>query len=122
MDSDRKEENDMELNLVFGNAAAMLTLLGVLACMVIIITEMIKDLRWVKNTPTKLVALAVSFVVTMGALLLYLEIREEAFVWWYLAAAFFAAFIVGYVSINGWDTLYEIWERLVEGRGKGRKE
>lgn len=112
----------MELNLVFGNAAAMLTLLGVLACMVIIITEMIKDLRWVKNTPTKLVALAVSFVVTMGALLLYLEIREEAFVWWYLAAAFFAAFIVGYVSINGWDTLYEIWERLVEGRGKGRKE
>lgn len=111
----------MEMNMVVENGATILTVLGVLTFMVMIIVEMIKDLKWVKDMPTKLVALIVSFAVTTGAMLLYLEAQEEAFVWWYLAAAFFAAFIVGYLSINGWDNLYDIWDRLATGSRKDVK-
>lgn len=110
------------IEMIFEQGTAVLMVLGILACMTIVITEMIKDLWFVRNAPTKLVALAVSFVVTAGAMLLYFGLKQEAFVWWYLVAAFFAAFVVGYLSINGWDTLYEIWERLVEGSRKdGRR-
>ena len=111
----------MEINMVFENAATILAVLGVLTFMVMIVVEMIKDFKWVKNIPTKLVALIVSFVVTTGAMLLYLEARSEAFVWWYLVSAFFAAFIVGYLSINGWDNLYDIWDRFVTGSRKDGK-
>lgn len=111
----------MEMNMVFGNTAIILTVVGILTFMVVIIVEMIKDIKWLKDIPTKLLALIVSFCVVAGAMLLYLEALEEAFVWWYLVAAFFAAFIVGHLSINGWDNLYDIWERFVTGSRKDGK-
>lgn len=97
------------------NTFVIMTVLGVLAFIVLIATEMIKDLWFVKKLPTKLTALMVSAVVVVGAMTLYLNMAEKAFVWWYLVAAFFAAFIVGYLSINGWDTLFDIWTRFVPG-------
>lgn len=57
----------------------------------------------------------ISIVVVAGAMVLYLNASHTAFVWWYMVGAFFAAFIVGYLSINGWEALYSIWKRFVPG-------
>ncbi len=96
-----------------GNSFTLLALIGALAALVMIVTEMIKDLWVVSRVPTKLTALIVSLVVVAGAMAVYLNMADIAFQWWYLVVAFFAAFIVGYLSINSWDTLYEIWKRFV---------
>lgn len=104
---------------LLGNSFTLLALIGVLAALVMIVTEMIKDLWAVSRVPTKLTALIVSLVVVSGAMTLYLNMADIAFQWWYLVAAFFAAFIVGYLSMNSWDTLYEIWKRFVPDN-KGR--
>lgn len=98
---------------LFGNSFTLLAVIGMLAALVMIVTEMIKDLWVISRVPTKLTALAVSIVVVAGAMIVYLNAADTAFQWWYLVAAFFAAFIVGYLSINSWDTLYEIWKRFV---------
>lgn len=101
---------------LLGSSFTLLSVIGILAALVMIITEMVKDLWKVSQIPTKLTALAVSFVVVAGAMAIYLNMADIAFQWWYLVAAFFAAFIVGYLSINSWDTLYEIWKRFVPDR------
>lgn len=98
---------------LFGNSFMLLALTGALAALVMIVTEMIKDLWVIGRVPTKLTALVVSFVVVAGAMAACLDMTDTAFRWWYLVAAFFAAFIVGYLSMNSWDTLYEIWRRFV---------
>ncbi|MCX4341791.1 MAG: hypothetical protein OSJ72_19470 [Lachnospiraceae bacterium] len=104
---------------LMGNSFTLLALIGMLAALTMIVTEMIKDLWLVARVPTKLTALAVSLMVIAGAMTVYLNMADMAFQWWYLVAAFFAAFIVGYLSINSWDTLYEIWKRFVPD-SKGR--
>lgn len=101
---------------LLGSSFTLLSVVGVLAALVMIITEMVKDLWKVSQIPTKLTALAVSFAVVAGAMAIYLNMADIAFQWWYLVAAFFAAFIVGYLSINSWDTLYDIWKRFVLDR------
>lgn len=96
-----------------GSSFTLLFIIGILAALTMIITETIKELWVIRKVPTKLTALAVSLVVVTGAMTVYLNMAEMAFEWWYLVVAFFAAFIVGYLSINSWDTLYEIWKRFV---------
>lgn len=104
---------------LMGNSFTLLAIIGILAALTMIVTEMIKDLWLVARIPTKLTALIVSLVVVAGAMIVYLNAADLAFQWWYLVAAFFTAFIVGYLSINSWDTLYEIWQRFVpDSRGK----
>lgn len=104
---------------LLGSSFTLLSIVGMLAALVMIITETIKDLWVVKKIPTKLTALAVSIVVVVGAMIVYLNMAEMAFQWWYLVVAFFAAFIVGYLSINSWDTLHEIWKRFVPDNKRG---
>lgn len=104
---------------LIGDSFTLLALIGALAALTMIVTEMIKDLWVAAKIPTKLTALFVSFVVVAGAMMVYLNAADLAFQWWYLVVAFFAAFIVGYLSINSWDTLYEIWKRFVPDN-KGR--
>lgn len=98
---------------LLGYTLNLLSIVGILAAIVMIITEMVKELGIIKRIPTKLTALVISFVVVISAMIFYLNMAESAFVWWYLIAAFFASFIVGYLSMNGWDALYEIWKRFV---------
>ena len=98
---------------LLGSSFTLLSVIGMLAALVMIITEMVKDLWGISRIPTKLTALAVSIVVVAGAMAVYLNMADLSFQWWYLVAAFFAAFVVGYLSINSWDTLYEIWRRFV---------
>lgn len=104
---------------LLGSSFTLLSIIGMLAALVMIITETIKGLWVVSRIPTKLTALAVSLMVVCGAMVVYLNMAEMAFQWWYLVVAFFAAFIVGYLSINSWDTLYEIWKRFVPDNKRG---
>ncbi|MCM1220439.1 MAG: hypothetical protein NC548_38735 [Lachnospiraceae bacterium] len=93
---------------LLGYTLNFLSVIGILSVLVTIITEMIKNLGPIRRIPTKLTALLISFAVISGAMAAYLNLAGEGFVWWYLIAAFFAAFIVGYLSMNGWDAL-SVW-------------
>lgn len=103
---------------LLGYTLNLLSIIGILTFLVVIITEMIKGFGIIKRIPTKLTALVVALLVIIGAMVLYLNMAGEAFVWWYLVIAFFAAFIVGYLSMYGWDSLSSIWKRCVPSRAE----
>lgn len=100
---------------LFGYTFSILAVIGIFAFIVNIVTEMIKGFGVIKKIPTRITALLVSIVVVFSGMLVYLNYADIAFVWWYAVVSFFAAFIVGYLSIFGWDTLNDAWSRYVPG-------
>lgn len=87
-------------------------ILGVLAFLTALIVQMIKELPGIQKAPTSIVAMAVAFVLTLTAFfggMAYLEIKV---VWYMVAAAVVACFLVWYIAVNGWDKFHELWERF----------
>ena len=93
---------------------AIIGILGALAFMVSLITELLKDMPGLKKMPTKAFVILVSLVVTVAALLIYVAYAHVMLLWYYVALAVFAAFVVAYIAIYGWDTLKELKDRFVK--------
>lgn len=93
---------------------AVVGVLGALAFMVSIITELLKDLPGIKKMPTKAFVILVSLVVTVVALLIYVAYVNAMLLWYYVALAVFAAFVVAYIAMYGWDTLKELKDRFIK--------
>lgn len=93
---------------------AIIGVLGALAFMVSIITELLKDMPGIKKIPTKAFVILVSLVVTVAALLIYVAYAHVMLLWYYVALAVFAAFVVAYIAMYGWDTLKELKDRFVK--------
>lgn len=75
---------------------------GVLAFLVAVIVQVIKELPWLKRIPTSVVALTVSLLLCPLAVVI---------VWYYVFASFIAAFIVYLVATGGWERVAEMWDR-----------
>ncbi|MCI9679910.1 MAG: ribonuclease [Lachnospiraceae bacterium] len=75
---------------------------GVLAFLVAVIVQVIKELPWLKRIPTSVVALTVSLLLCPLAVVI---------VWYYVFASFIAAFIVYLVATGGWERVVEMWQR-----------
>lgn len=101
----------MDLSLIMQYGAYFLTGIGLLACAVAIITQVIKELPGLIQLPTSGVAFAVSLILCPVAVFILCSWMQEPITWYYVFGAFIAAFIVYLVSTGGWDRLYEIWER-----------
>ena len=93
---------------------AIIGVLGTLAFMVSLITELLKDMPGIKKLPTKAFVILVSLVVTVAALLIYVAYAHVMLLWYYVALAVFAAFVVAYIAMYGWDTLKELKDRFVK--------
>ncbi|TGY93456.1 ribonuclease [Petralouisia muris] len=93
---------------------AIIGVLGALAFMVSLITELLKDMPGIKKLPTKAFVILVSLVVTVAALLIYVAYAHAMLLWYYVALAVFAAFVVAYIAMYGWDTLKELKDRFVK--------
>ena len=75
---------------------------GVLALLVAVIVQVIKELPWLKRIPTSVVALTVSLLLCPLAVVI---------VWYYVFASFIAAFIVYLVATGGWERVVEMRQR-----------
>ena len=93
---------------------AVVGILGALAFMVSLITELLKDMPGIKKMPTKAFVILVSLVVTVAALLIYAAYVNAVLLWYYVALAVFAAFIVAYIDMYGWDTLKELKDKFIK--------
>ena len=93
---------------------AVVGILGALAFMVSLITELLKDMPVIKKMPTKAFVILVSLVVTVAALLIYAAYVNAVLLWYYVALAVFAAFIVAYIAMYGWDTLKELKDKFIK--------
>jgi hypothetical protein len=84
------------------SAGTILGIIGILAIIVNIITEVLKSIV-PANFPTKALVLIVSFVVTLLFVLIFCIISFQT-----IALGIVGSFIVAFISMYGWDTLKEI--------------
>ncbi|WP_418539851.1 hypothetical protein [Massilistercora timonensis] len=92
--------------------------IGVLAFLVSIITQVIKEMPGLKNIQTNAVALAVSVILCPVSVIIACQYFNIVITWYYVFASFIAAFIVYLVSTGGWEKVAEMWERTKYNRTK----
>lgn len=104
----------MILKILINNIGTACACLTALAFGVSIIVQLTKE--YIK-IPTKLWALTVSFLIcaALSAAAVSEGIIPLSFTC--IAAMILASFLVGYVSMYGFDTLKELWNRFKNGGG-----
>ena len=91
----------------------LLTFIGVCAFLTSIVTEGLKSIDRINCIPTKLVCYIVSLILTpliFCAMMAYMNHPVE---WFMIFASFLASFVVAKVSMNGWDDVTELAQRLI---------
>ncbi|WP_320973323.1 ribonuclease [Enterocloster bolteae] len=111
----------METNVFMQYISYLLIGIGILACVVSIITQVIKELPKLDKLPTSVVALTISLVLCPLVVIVLCTYMKQPIVWYYVFGAFIAAFIVYLVSTGGWERVNEIWKRTRYGGLADRK-
>lgn len=101
----------MDINVLMNYVTYGLALIGVLAFIVSIVVQVIKEMPGLKNIPTSVVALAASMILCPVALVILCTYYKIVITWYYIFASVIAAFIVYLVSTGGWEKIKEIWDR-----------
>lgn len=90
--------------------------IGALAFLVAVVVQVIKELPWLKQIQTSVVALAVSLILCPAAVIIACQYFKIVIVWYYVFASFIAAFIVYLVATGGWERVTDIWNRTKYNR------
>lgn len=114
---------NVNLEILMQFMTYMLAAVGALAFCVTLITQVIKEMPWLRNIQTNVVALAVSLILCPLAVIIFCQCLKIAIVWYYVFAAFLAAFVVYLVSTGGWEKVAEMWNRTMYKKyNRGRKQ
>jgi len=100
------------MDMLIANAPKVVALVGGLAFIVSVIIEVIKNTEPLKKVPTQLVVIIVSIIVCTIGYVAYTAYSQITTTWYGIFAAFIASFIVAYVSMYGFDTLKELYNRF----------
>ena len=93
-----------------------IAVLSLLAFIVNIVVELIKDLAPFKQTPTKFVAILTSFIVCVLASILYVSYANVTiFPLVLIPTVLLATFPVAYISMYGFDTFKELYNKFNKG-------
>lgn len=102
----------MDLNVILQNGAVVLTIIGILATFVTIVTEFTKTWGFLDRIPTSLQVLVVSMLVSVLSVVIYVQMQKAEMIWYYIVGAIVLGWIVAYVSMYGWEKLTEMWGRF----------
>lgn len=100
------------LSLLTNNVMLLLTVIGMLAFTVSVITEVTKDVWIFKKIPTDLQVIVLSIILCQMAYFIYISYTKSQFQWYYCFIAFVAAFIVSFVAMYGWEKLTTLYGRF----------
>lgn len=101
----------MEASVIMQYLSYLFIAIGVMAFLVSVITQVVKELPVIKNLPTSMVVIILSLVLCPLAMLAMLEYLKQPVTWYMVFACMLAAFVVAMVSMDGWERLKEIWNR-----------
>ena len=104
-------EQILNIELLMQFVTYALMAIGVLAFAVSMITQVIKEMPFLKQIPTNVVALVVSMILCPLSVIIACQYFDIVIIWYYVFASFIAAFIVYLVSTGGWERVTEMWNR-----------
>ena len=102
----------MDLNIILENGAIILTVIGILATFVTIVTEFTKTWGFLDRIPTSAQVLVISILVSVLGVVIYVQMQKAEMVWYYIVGAIILGFVVGYVAMYGWEKFTEILNRF----------
>ena len=109
----------MDMNVMMQYVTYGLAVLGVLAFMVSIVVQVIKELPKLNKIPTSIVVLVTSLILCPVAVVVMCTYYKIVITWYYIFASFLAAFIVYLVATGGWEKVKDIWDRTKYNKVSG---
>lgn len=101
----------MNMELLMQYVTYALMAVGLLAFVVSIVVQVIKEMPYLVMLPTSAVALAASMIICPLSVIIACQYFKIVIVWYYVFASFVAAFMVYLVATGGWDRVHEMWNR-----------
>ena len=101
----------MDASVIMQYLSYLFIAIGVMAFLVSVVTQVIKEMPGLKNLPTSMIVIILSLVICPLAMLALLEYLKQPVTWYMVFACMLAAFVVALVSMDGWERLKEIWNR-----------
>lgn len=99
-------------NILGLSVGISLTDLGALAALTTVIVQVLKQIL-PKKFPTKVLTIIVSLILSLAAALICFDAILKA-----VGIGILTGFIVAFVSMNGFDSLKEIWNRFTFDKNK----
>lgn len=90
----------------------MLAIVGALAFMVSLITQVFKGVGVLAKIPTDILVLVLSIGITVTAFVAYMQYIQMTILWYMILAAIMAGFVVAFIAMYGWEKLSELWKRF----------
>lgn len=109
----------MDVKVLMQYVTYGLALIGVLAFLVSIIVQVIKEMPGLNKIPTNIVALATALILCPMALIILCTYYKVTIVWYYIVASVVGAFIVYLVATGGWERVKDIWDRTKYNKASG---
>ncbi len=94
------------------NMSMILLVAAAICTLVSIITEFTKEIGILNRIPTDLQVLVLNIIICTIVFFAYISYAKISFVWYYLVATIFAAFVIAIICTKGWDYLIGIWKRF----------
>ena len=103
------------MEMLFTNMTAILAVIGALAFIVSVITQVIKGVGVHSKIPTDILVLVLSIGITVTAFVAYMQYIQQTIIWYMILAAILAGFLVAFVAMYGWEKFAELWSRFKKG-------
>ena len=94
------------------SVTSILAVIGALAFMVSIITQVFKGVGVLSKIPTDILVFVLSIGLTVIAFVAYMQYIQQVILWYMVLASIMAGFIVAFVAMFGWEKLSELWKRF----------
>ena len=95
-------------------ASLLMIFIGVCALLTSVIVEALKSIPKVDKLPTKFICYCVAVILTPTVFYAMMAFMRQPVEWFMVFASFLAAFLVAKVSMNGWDDVMELAERMIK--------
>lgn len=98
---------------------ALLTLTGLLAALVSLITQATKGLGFLKRIPTDLQVILLSEMLSLTLLLAWASRAGTALTWYMPVGAVIGGLLVAFIAMYGWATWFDLMERFDHSLARG---
>ena len=100
------------METLFANMTTILAVIGALAFMVSVITQVFKGVGVLAKIPTDILVFVLSIGMTVTAFVAYMQYIQQTLIWYMILAAVLAGFLVAFVAMYGWEKFAELWDRF----------
>ena len=104
------------METILTNMTLLIAVIGVLAFIVSLITQVFKGVGVLSKLPTDILVLVLSIGITVTAFMAYMQYIQQVIIWYMIIAAILAGFIGAFVAMYGWEKLSELWKRFYKGK------